>query len=303
MMDDKPSTPPRRRVAVVINPTRPELAADLLAALEAADPRLDVEVLSVEDPDQMADGVRRAITTEPTIVAAVGGDGTQHTAANCIRGSDHALAVVPGGTVNLLGQVLGIRTVEDSVRAILGGAVRTMDMGTIDGEPFLLSAGTGFDARVMRDTDDGAKRFGRLGYLITGLRALRADRPRPVTVLVDGQQVFTGRAMSVIVANVGQRASADFTMLPDARLDDGRIDVLVQRCDTALSIARAGVALARGRRPRDDDAVMGQGTRIEVRWARSVWAQRDGDAAHKGRRFTYGVLPGVLRVCVPPGQE
>lgn len=302
-MDDEHSARPQPRIAVVINPTRADLAQDLLSALEAAAPDLQPEVIEVETPDEMAEGISQAIADGPTIVMAVGGDGTQHTAANVLRGTDHALAVVPGGTVNLLGQVLDIRDVGDSVQAVLGGAVRTMDMGTIDGAPFLLSAGTGFDASVMQRTDDEAKRFGRLGYLVTGLQTLRADRPRPVTVVVDGQQLFAGRAMSVIVANVGQRASAGFTMIPDARFDDGRIDVLVQRCDTARSIARAVLALARGRRPKTEDAVLGQGEVIEVRWARPVWSQRDGDAARKGRTFSYGVLPGALRVCVPHPEE
>lgn len=299
MTTDGPDTA-RRRIAVVVNPTRADLAEELLAALADADSRAHVEAIEVEDPSHLADAVSQAAADGATVVAAVGGDGTQRTAATALQGTDCALAVVPGGTVNLLGQVLGITDVAISVRAMLGGRTRALDLGTLDGEPFVLMAGTGFDAAVMHAVDDEAKRFGRLGYVMAGMRAMREDRPRAVAVTVDGDRLFTGRAMSVIVANIGQRASAEFTMVPAAEPDDGRIDVLVQRCDTPVSITRALVALARGQRPRSDDVVMGQGREIEVRWRGQVWSQRDGDAIRMGTTFRHGVLPGVLHVCVPP---
>lgn len=300
MSDDRDTTPQIMRVAVVVNPTRSDVAEELLSALDAARPVMEVEVVRVEAPEEMAADIERAVAAGQTIVAAVGGDGTQRTAATVLQGSDHVLAVVPGGTVNLLGRVLGITSAADSVRAITGGVVRTIDLGTLDDEPFVLTAGTGFDAAVMHRVDDATKRFGRVGYVMAGYRALREDRPRTVTVIVDGERLFKGRATSVVVANVGQRASAEFKLVPDAEPDDGRIDVIVQRCDTVVSIARAVMALARGRHPREDDAVFGQGEAIEVQWSANVWSQRDGDAVDQGRSFHYGVLPGVLRVCIPP---
>lgn len=301
MIDDPAASPRIRRVAVVVNPTRTDVADDLLGALAADAPDMEVEVVRADAPEEMAELIRRAVADGPTIVAAVGGDGTQRTAATVLQGSEHVLAVVPGGTVNLLGRVLGITSAADSVRAITGGAVRTMDLGTVGDDPFVLTAGTGFDAAVMHRVDDGAKRFGRAGYVVAGYRALREDRPRTVEVIVDGTRFFKGRATSVVVANIGQRASAAFKLVPDAEPDDGLIDVIVQRCDTVVSIARTVVALARARHPREDDAVFGQGSAIEVTWSGAVWSQRDGDAVREGRRFRYGVLPGALRVAVPPG--
>lgn len=286
-------------VAVVVNPERTALSQDFLDALRATE--VEVEVIEAEAADGLEDAVRRGVDGGAAVVAAIGGDGTQRAAACALRGTDVALAVVPGGTVNLLGQVLGITSVEDAVAAIAGGRTRAIDLGLRDGEPFVLNASTGFDATTMHDVDDEAKQLGRLGYFLTGWRALQQERPRPVVVEVDGRVAYDGRAMTVLVANFGQRASASFTLVPGAEPDDGVLDVLVHRRAGPVSLARAVVALTRGQRPSEEDVLTARGQEVEVRWSRPVWSQRDGDALQEPvRQVTYRVDAGAVRVCVPP---
>ncbi len=282
-------------VAVVVNPERRD---ELEQFLEALGDRSSVRVLEPEGFDEftraLADAARSA-----DVVAAIGGDGTQRAAADALKGSPACLAPVPGGTVNLFCRVLGIESIEDAASAVLDGRRRTLDTGLLDDDTFVLNASTGYDAAVMQHVDDSAKRWGRLGYFATGVRTLWTERPHRVEVVVDGDSFYEGRAMTVMVTNVGERGSAEFTVAPGSAPDDGQLDVVVQRCDTAWTMLRTIWALRRGRRPRPDDLLVAHGRSIEVRWSRPMPAQRDGDPTGRLREMHHRVDPGSLTVCVP----
>lgn len=281
-------------ITVVVNPDRRDELDQFLEALG----EYEAHVVEPDGFDEFARALADAATSVD-IVAAIGGDGTQRTAVRALKGSGAALAVVPGGTVNLFARVLGIESIEDAASAIRSGRRRVLDTGLVDDDTFVLNASTGYDAAVMQRVDDSAKRWGRLGYFVTGLRTLSTNRPRHVEVTVDDETFYVGRAMTVMVTNVGERGSADFTLAPGSAPDDGQLDVVVQRCDTAATMARTIWALHRGRTPRSDDLLVAHGRSIDVRWSASMPAQRDGDATGQLVAVRHRVDPGSLTVCVP----
>lgn len=233
------------------------------------------------------------------MLAAVGGDGTQRTAAAQLLGTEVALAVVPGGTVNLLAAVLDVATIERSARAAAHGRQRTIDVGRIDGEVFVLNASTGWDAAVIERVDDGAKRFGRLGFVVAGVREWHRSEPRRVTISLDGDQWFDDSALSVLVMNVGQRASESLHLAPDAELDDGKLDVIVLRRHSAGGFLRVAWAIVRGRDTPARDVLRAQAASIDVDWECEIAVQRDGDELPAATRTSYRSEPACLRVMVP----
>jgi diacylglycerol kinase (ATP) len=281
-------------ITVVVNPDRRAELEQFLEALGGCEP----DVVEPDGFDEFTEALKNAAASSE-VVAAIGGDGTQRTAAHALKGSDAALAVVPGGTVNLFARVLGIESIEDAASAILGGECRVLDTGLVDDDTFVLNASTGYDAAVMQRVDDSAKRWGRLGYFATGVRTLSMHRPRHVEVTVDDEVFYAGRAMTVMVTNVGERGSADFTVAPGSAPDDGRLDVVVQRCDTAPTMARTIWALQRGRTPRTEDLLVAHGRAIDVQWSVPTPAQRDGDATGEVVGAHHRVDPDSLTVCVP----
>ena len=270
-------------IAVVVNPERRDELDQFLAAIGD---RIEVQVIEPDGFDEFVAALTDAATSFD-VVAAIGGDGTERTAAQALKGSRAVLAIVPGGTVNLLARVLGITDIDVAGEAVVRGRRRTIDTGVIvgetstetrpesregnqDDETFVLQASTGYDAAVMERVDDGAKRWGRFGYFVTGVRTLQSHRPRQVRVTVDGDTVHTGRAMSVMVTNVGERGSADFTVAQGSAVDDGLLDVVVQRCDTGRSMVRTLWALYRERTPRADDLLVAHGRTVDVAWSAPV---------------------------------
>lgn len=272
----------------IVNPERTDAADELTQ-------HVDVTVERPASADGLASAAEQAVDAGADVVAAVGGDGTQRTVAEAVAHTDTELAVVPGGTVNLLGRVLGIESIEDAAAAIERGEARPLDLARCDDRAFVLNSSTGLDAEVIAHTGDRAKRFGRVGYTAVGLREVARARTGRCTVVVDGETVFDDEALTVLVLNVGERGSANFTLAPGATPDDGLLDVVVVR-GSRRALIRAGIARVRGRTPRDADAVMARGSRIEVRWDREVAVQCDGDAFGHRSAVTYTVEPSAVAV-------
>jgi diacylglycerol kinase (ATP) len=272
---------------LIVNPERSDEAAEIADLAHTVD--------EPDTPADLDDAAQRAADAD--LVAAVGGDGTQRTVAEAVSHGEASLVIVPAGTVNLLGRIHGIRTVADARRAITDGEDQRLDLGRCNGEPFLLNASTGYDADVIAAVDDRAKRFGRLGYTAVGVRRLAGAERRPCRVTVDGQAVYDGDALTVLVMNVAARGSTRFELAPGAAPDDGRLHVVIVRRRRAL--ARAGWCLLRGRTPSPADVQYAEGTAIDVEWDVDVAAQRDGDPSGTGRRFRYEIEPGAVTVRVP----
>lgn len=283
----------QRDVAVLVNPERTELADEVLAGLEAIEARR----LTPSSADKIADCAREAAEAGADTVVAIGGDGTQRSVAAGLINSATALGVIPGGTVNLLAQVLGCGDLTAALTAIDGGDRRAIDVGTCNGEVFVLNSSSGYDAAVIAAADAGHKaRFGRLTFVRAAVSAFHRTRPRSVTVTIDGDVEYTGRAMSVIVTNVAERSSADLRIAPAARFDDGELDVMIVRAATPWKLIRLGWTLIRRRTPRPRDLVRATGAEIDVSWSSPVHGQIDGDPRPQASRFTCRVVPGALSV-------
>ncbi len=282
-----------RHVALLANPERDHLVADVIDALASMHP----EILEPTTPADIAECVRSAADDGADTVVAVGGDGTQRSVATGIIGTGAALGIVPGGTVNLLAQVLGVDEVDRAVAAIIDGSRRAIDVGRCNGDLFLLNTSSGYDATVIAEANRGHKeRWGRWSFVRAAISTFRHVRPHSVMVVIDGDVIFDGRATSVVVTNVAERSSSDLRIAPDARFDDGVLDVLIVRAATVRASLRLAWALTHDRDPSTDDVIRATGAAIDVNWARPVDAQGDGDATERARHFSVVVEPGALDV-------
>lgn len=215
------------RYAVICNPAaaggrgrrRLPLA---LAELE----RLGVEhrVVQTRDIDHARDEARAAVAASETVIA-IGGDGLLRPIAAELRGSESALAIVPGGRGNDLARVLGIPTdTAAATRIAVEGREWQMDMATVDGEPYLGIASFGFDSEANRIANEVSLIRGNVVYLYAALRALIAWRPARFTLTVDGERHEVS-GYSAGVANSRAYGGGMF-VAPHAELDDGMLEVI-----------------------------------------------------------------------------
>ena len=286
-----------RHIGVVVNPERTELADEFAERLRAHG--CSVTTTTPDDAGALGDAIDELLAAGVDAIAAIGGDGTQRTVAAHLAGGDIPLAVVPGGTVNLLARVLQVDDLERAAAAAAGTEQRTVDMGRIGDDLFLLNSSSGWDAAIIEHVDESTKRFGRLGFVATGIATWVRTRETSVDITLDDEPWFGGSAVTVLVLNVGERGSASLHVATDAKIDDGRLDVVVLRRHSIVGFLRFAVAIARGNPPPAREASVGQAERITVRWAKPVSVQCDGDEREPASTITYAAVPATLRILVP----
>ncbi|MGZ6557811.1 MAG: diacylglycerol/lipid kinase family protein [Actinomycetota bacterium] len=231
-----------------------------------------------------------------------GGDGTVQRVIDAVAGAPVALAILPAGTANLFATNLGIpKDLEEAVEIGLNGSRRQLDVGLINGEHFAVMAGTGLDALMIRDADAGLKdTIGRFAYVWTGAKNVRQPAVK-MRIEVDGTMWFKGKASCLLVGNVGH-VIGGISAFPDARPDDGRLNVGVVTASGALdwlrTLSRSAVGDVEGSPFVETTA----GEVFDIRLAKALPYELDGGVRKKTKRLRCKVEPGAITVCVQ-GEE
>jgi len=196
---------PARRVLVVANPAaglRRGRNAGEAAASGARRAGATVELHRTTQPGDAAEAARAAAREGIDLVLAAGGDGTAHEVAQGLAGTATALGVAPAGTMNLLARVLSIPLDPGlAAEALVRGSERiVMRPGRADGRLFLVTAGAGFDAWVLRALlREVQVKIGFADYVRGALRGLASFRFDTLEVDTDagrfqGHTIVVGRA-------------------------------------------------------------------------------------------------------------
>jgi diacylglycerol kinase (ATP) len=289
------------RVAVVAH--RGKSFGDGLSGLRAELARAGVTDplwYEVDKSRQAPKQVRRAVREGADVVFAWGGDGMMQQCADVLAGREIALAILPAGTANLLAHNLGIpQDLAECVEVGLHGARRCLDVGVVNGERFVVMAGTGFDAMMIRDADHGLKdKFGRLAYIWTGARNLELPRTG-VRIRVDGQKWFKGKASCVLFGNVSQ-VLGGVQAFDDAQPDDGWLDVGVVTAKGPWQWARTLGRTAFGHAERSPFVEVTRAAHtVDVRLERKLPYELDGGDRPPARRLRVALEHHALTVCVP----
>ncbi|HEX2171901.1 MAG TPA: diacylglycerol kinase family protein, partial [Dehalococcoidia bacterium] len=252
---------------------------------------------------------RDAIATgQYDALLSLGGDGTVHTAVNGLlrRPPDDRppLAIVGLGTGNDSARQLGLPHDPDRCAdRIVAGEARPIDLIRVtpaDGttEYAINSTGWGFVGEVLRRLDRGDGRWakpvsGKLFYLAGTIAAWRVHQARPVQVILDGRIVWDGPCYAVIVAN-GALFGGGIPIAPVARLDDGRLEVVLVRARDRRHMLRLLPIVHRGRHLAHADFRHASGRRVEVGGEGLIDA--DGELLGAGG-LTAEVAPAAIRIC------
>lgn len=235
------------------------------------------------------------------IVAAVGGDGTVRDVAAGLDGAKTPLAIIPNGTANVLAADLGIPLHADAAADLLRADARTvpLDLGDVDGKPFVLNVAAGYAARLILNTPHTWKRrIGFFAYLPASVRATFArDRAR-ATIDVDGVRQYDGRVQMIFVANSGGIGGRAIQIADGVRYDDGLFSVAVFGPRSPLGTLIAFTQLAARRWGRIKGAQYWEGANVAVTCDPPLPMQVDGDGMGM-TPFTIHMRPAALRVIVP----
>jgi len=289
-----------RDVLLIVNPSAgggraarrlPEVEAGLRARGVA------FRVARTESLEHARELARETLATGE-IAAAMGGDGITGAVAGELRDAPEGLlAVIPGGRGNDFARKLGIGAAPaDACDVLVEGTPRAVDLAEAGGRTYLGIASAGIDSDCQDVANATRLPLGGLVYVYGTLRALAVWRPARWAVVVDGERrEFTG--YSVAVANSGIFGGG-MRLAPDARLDDGRLDVVLIEDAPRRTYLRGLPRAFDGTHVHERHVRVLTGTEISFSADRPFVAYADGDPI-ADLPATVRVLPGALRVLAP----
>jgi len=191
-----------------------------------------------EDPAEVA----RGAISEADLIAVYGGDGSVTEVASALINTNMPLAIIAGGTANVLSKELGIpQNTEDALTYIQEGRYhfKTIDTGTVNGRPFLLRVNLGIMAEMITETDPELKdKIGQMAYGVATVKSLANAVPVNYYLNIDGK-LIDATGVSLTVTNSGSMGIGDFQLQPGISVSDGLLDVILMKDAGFLSIIKA----------------------------------------------------------------
>lgn len=285
------------RLLVLVNPASSRgdgagAEAAIQAAFDAR--RLHYEIARTERAGHACELVRDHGADFDGIVA-VGGDGTLHEVLQGVDVARHVVGLVPRGSGNdfawMNGWPSSIDACADRIRA---GVERRIDLGHWDGGRFHTSVGVGFEARVTYESLRIQRLRGPAIYLAALARILRDLHTYPAHIDWGGGR-WQGDLLLASIGN-GRRVGGAFLLTPEARNDDGLLDLCFTPGVSVLKLLSILPRTFKGTHVRTPPVRLERGARIRLRADGGVPVHVDGEVVGLDvRALDVHVSPGALR--------
>ena len=287
-----------RKIQVVVNPGSGQpkpILHTLNQIFRPAGVEWDISITQESgDAERFA---REAVEAQVDVVAAFGGDGTVMEVARGVMGSQVSLAILPGGTANLLSVELGIPkdlTKAAEIAASTDSAIKSIDVGEIGGTYFLLRVGLGIAAQKVEFADREMKdRYGIMAYSIAALKAMKDAKQVKYTFNLDGKE-FEEEGITCLIDNAGNFGVSGFSASKNISMFDGLLDVILVRDRSFRSFVAIGKSVASSS-PTQDTVHHWQAKEIQISTDPPQSIQVDGEIGWE-TPVSIKVVPGAVRV-------
>jgi diacylglycerol kinase family enzyme len=285
--------------AVLENPT--QLESKITEAFAARGVAADLWLVGGRELPQ---AFRSAAAMQPSLVVIAGGDGTVSGLLPEMMAAEVPLAILPLGTLNLIGRDLGLGgDLDADIAAILDGSDVACDMASVNDRPFHSNAGLGFFTTMARERQRARRRFPlsrKLGFAWAAVRTVLTTTPVGIDYRTpDG--VSHAVADAVLVTNnrfFGASWARD-------KLDEGVIEIHLLRASGLLGRLRAATAVLRGTWRDLPSLTTLAATEVTISRRRRTRMRVaiDGELVRLRNPLQFRVLPRALVVRAPASAE
>ncbi len=256
---------------------------------------IDYSLDTTHKPGEATKLARKANQEGYEVVAAIGGDGTVNEVINGLIFTETALGVIPCGRGNDFAKFIGAsHKIEEAVDLILNGQPKKTDAGRMNDRYFINGVGVGFDSRVALEVYKAPKFLtGIWNYLYAVLQTMFKFEPPHFTIRLENSSSF-GEKFMVTVAN-GRYFGGGFMITPEAKPDDGLLDICVVENLDKLKILRYIPKVIRGTHTHLKEVLMLKAAEVKIEIKKPHVAHIDGELMEDSV-FRIKVLPGAVRV-------
>lgn len=223
-----------KKMFFIINPVsgKRALGDSLMNVIETfAGADYDINVYLTKSEEDMVAQVRER-GGDFDIIVCCGGDGTLNLVAGTIYefGINTLLGYIPGGTTNDFANTRHIDTVTTgAAKQIVDGMVRDVDLGLLNGKPFVYVAAFGMFSDISYITSRELKQnMGYAAYLMGGIKSFAKTKPCPMRIEYDGE-VIEGDFIYGMVSNSKRVGGIEMPIMQNMLFDDGEMEITLIR--------------------------------------------------------------------------
>ena len=180
------------------------------------------------------------------IIASIGGDGTASDILSGIMDCEEprpALAILPGGTTNIMAHNLGVRSISDAINLLKDGHTRPLDIMRVDcqinGSPVhkysFMACNAGFAAVSYKMLGPWMERFFgfKLARYLRAIAGMIVYRPTRMTITCDGHE-YSGYTKEVLIGNREWILQNGLRVSPATKMDEGELNVTIIPAQTKV---------------------------------------------------------------------
>ncbi|MDP2356785.1 MAG: lipid kinase [Beijerinckiaceae bacterium] len=236
------------------------------------------------------------------LIIVAGGDGTIHHAAPTLLAAGKPFGILPLGTANDLARSLDVPADPlQAAQVIIDGAVRSIDLGEVNGEPFFNVASLGVSVALAREmTRETKRRFGAFSYVLAGARALM--RARRFRAIIEGNgRAVRVRTFQIAVGN-GRYYGGGMSVNENCRIGDGKLYLYSLEMRNLWTLALMALDFRAGAHGAWEEVRSDTGDRFVIRTRRPRQINADGEIITQ-TPATFSIRRNALQVFAPPDQE
>lgn len=170
-----------------------------------------------------------SVTEGATDIIAVGGDGTLREVMAGMYCSDVQLGLIPVGTGNDFSKYFGLpNDFKSAIMVIINGNVQSIDIGLVNKIPFINVMSCGIDSEIINLVSSYKKWLpGSIAYFLCSIRAITKYKPICMEIEIDGK--LKEIELILIAIGNGTHFGGGMAITPEAKLDDGYLDICIIR--------------------------------------------------------------------------
>lgn len=290
----------KRTAIYIINPASGigrQKDLEKLIRQETDNNRMDIEVVFSERPGH-AYTLSKEASGKYDVVVAVGGDGTVNEVGRGLIHSSSALGIIPTGSGNGLARYLEMPfKVNKALEVINKGTIKSIDVIKLNDYYSLNVAGVGFDAFISHRFA-GKKKRGPLAYMQLISKEFPKYKSDRYTLEIDGETIELD-AFLISFANSSQYGN-NFHIAPQARIDDGLIDVCLIKDFPKYTAPALLISLVDQSIDKSKYDKIVKARKVTIAHPSPLLGHVDGEPVDFGKEAEIEIMPLALKVVIPP---
>jgi diacylglycerol kinase (ATP) len=235
-------------------------------------------------------------------IAVYGGDGTIMEVAESLFQKNIPLAIIPGGTANVLAKELSIPQDTKEALQLLknNNDIKRIDMALCNQTPFVIRINVGLMADMVTETDRSLKdKVGQLAYAVTAVTQMKNIETVSYKMNLDGEEIVSS-GISLVIANSGNVGIPNISLLPTIDIGDGFLDVVVLKTNDLGSLVKWASAMAVGSIPAGIlDHWKVKKASITIPPSQTVMVDDKAISIDTNNTLDFEIVPNALSVVVP----